>query len=81
MSSSRIDASPPGAQPQETPIPLWVVGRRRPVDRERRKNAGALSRHEEARTGTTPTSCLQRRNSDRETPSPSHTVQLWDHGG
>ena len=55
--ADQADGSQERAQ-RETPIPLWIVGPRRPADRERRKNAGALSRHEQARTGATPASCL-----------------------
>ena len=74
--ADQADGSQERAQ-RETPIPLWIVGPRRPADRERRKNAGALSRHEQARTGATPASCLQRRGTDREVSSTPRTVQLW----
>ena len=68
--------TPCGDRPLDISIPLWTVGRRRPDDRERRKNAGALDRHVEDRTGTAPVGCLQRRSADLPTP-PTSMVSLW----
>lgn len=61
---------------QKTPIPLWVVGPRRPADRERRKDPGALNRHEQERTGAAPATFLKRRSSDVPTAH-NRMVQLW----
>jgi len=60
----------------EVAIPLWIVGSRRPVDRERRKDPGALHRHIQSRSGVVPAGRLGSRASDP--PSlPPRLVRLW----
>ena len=61
----------------DTPIPLWIVGPRRPADRERRKDPGSLSRHEQDRTGAAPRACVRRRSTDVEAVPNFHMVSLW----
>lgn len=47
--------------PQELVIPLWDVGARRPVRKERRRDTGSLDRHIQEMTGTPPLGFADRR--------------------
>jgi len=80
-STDRIDRSNPHVQPRQTAIPMWVVGARRPADRERRKNPGALGRHEQAQSGAPSASCLQRRSSDQQPTPPPERYRSGSEGG
>ena len=62
-------------RPDERVIPLWDVGRSRPVGKERRKDAGALDRHEQAATGSAPSEVVQRRRPTK--PPLERAIRLW----
>ena len=63
--------------PVEVPVPLWIVGPRRPVHRERRKDPCDLGRHVQARTGTPSATCLRRRQTNRQPTRMIHLISLW----
>ena len=56
--------------------PMWVVGTKRPPDRERRKNPGEWHRHEEARTGVAPDGCVEQRQPTAKASKPV-LAPLW----
>lgn len=64
-------------RPLELPVPLWIVGPRRPVNSERRKDPGDLGRHVQALTGTPSAVCLRRRNTDKQPTLMLHLISLW----
>lgn len=64
-------------RPLELPVPLWIVGPRRPVNRERRKDPGDLGRHVQALTGTPSATCLRRRKTNRQPTLLLHLISLW----
>jgi len=76
MSSSTHVNSPTGLQ-VELAVPLWIVGERRPVGRERRKDPGELSRHIQQRNGIAPLSSLRRRRNDLPSPPTERMIELW----
>ncbi len=57
-------------------IPLWDVGRRRPLGKERRKNTGALDRHAQAATGAAPAKSVERRQAPPKEPV-EQIIHLW----
>lgn len=79
MSTSTHVNSLPNLQ-VELAVPFWIVGERRPVGRERRKDPGALSRHIQQRNGTAPFSSLRRRRDDRPSSPPERMIELWRAG-
>ena len=78
MSSSTRNKSRVDRQ-VELAIPLWIVGERRPVDRERRKDPGDLSRHIQQRKGIAPPSSLRCRRVELP-PLPERVIELWRAG-
>ena len=77
---SSTQAAPRVDRPVELAVPLWIVGERRPVGRERRKDPGELSRHLQARNGLAPLSSLRRRRNDRPPTPPERVIELWADG-
>ena len=67
--------TPRQQRPEERVIPLWDVGRPRPVGKERRKDAGARDRHVQAATGITPPEIVQQRRPTK--PPLERTIRLW----
>lgn len=66
------------AQPhttQELVIPLWDVGARRPVRKERRRDTGSLDRHIQEMTGTPPSGFSARRRVPKQ--AVEVMVRLW----
>ena len=63
--------------PAVFPIPLWVAPPPRPIDRERRKDPGALHRHAQAHSGRPQARQLRQRNTDDQAPSAERVVSLW----
>ena len=68
-------STPRRQRPWDRMIPLWDVGRPRPVGNERRKDTGALDRHAQAATGTAPSELVQRRQPPK--PQRERAVRLW----
>lgn len=64
------------SRPKLHTIPLWDVGRPRPVGKERRKNTGALDRHAQAATGMPPAESVVRRQRPRQEPL-ERAIFLW----
>lgn len=64
------------ARPKLHVIPLWDVGRPRPVGRERRKDTGALDRHAQAASGSAPAESVERRRRPSQQPL-ERTIRLW----
>lgn len=61
----------------EFPLPLWVAGPSRRIDRERRKNPGALHRHAQVINGTPTVRHMRRRQMDLHPPAVERVINLW----